>query len=88
MSKEKEPEWTPIPSQKHENVDKAIKELTGIDRIKSITEKTCPFCSKTITLDSFRDELSLKEFHISGLCQGCQDKVFGTDENEFAANQQ
>ncbi len=25
----------------------------------------------------FQDELSLREFHISGLCQTCQDKVFG-----------
>lgn len=28
----------------------------------------------------FRDPLSRKEFHISGLCQECQDKVFGGDD--------
>lgn len=27
--------------------------------------------------DEFDDELSRKEFAISGLCQGCQDAIFG-----------
>lgn len=27
----------------------------------------------------FRDELSAKEYYISGMCQRCQDKVFGED---------
>ena len=27
----------------------------------------------------FRDELSAKEYYISGMCQHCQDKVFGED---------
>ena len=29
----------------------------------------------------FRDELSRKEYGISGLCQCCQDGIFGTEEN-------
>ena len=28
----------------------------------------------------FRDDLSRTEYGISGLCQTCQDKVFGTDD--------
>jgi len=28
----------------------------------------------------FRDELSIKEYHISGMCQKCQDEVFGGEE--------
>lgn len=35
----------------------------------------CPFCDKPI--GEFRDELSKKEFKISGLRQECQDKTFG-----------
>lgn len=35
----------------------------------------CPTCSGEIT--EFRDPLSLKEFGISGMCQECQDSVFG-----------
>ena len=29
----------------------------------------------------FRDELSRKEYGISGLCQCCQDSVFGVEED-------
>ena len=37
----------------------------------------CTYCA--ITLDDFRDELSAKEYSISGMCQTCQDKTFGDD---------
>lgn len=36
----------------------------------------CPFCGKEVELEGFRDELSLKEFELSRLCQSCQDKTF------------
>lgn len=36
----------------------------------------CPFCGKEVDENSFVDELSLKEFRISGLCQECQDDFF------------
>ena len=35
----------------------------------------CPFCEKPI--GKFRDELSIQECRISGLCQQCQDEIFG-----------
>lgn len=45
------------------------------DRIK---EGKCPFCGKQINVETeFRDPLSKREFEISGLCQSCQDNVFG-----------
>ena len=34
----------------------------------------CPMCGKTP--GEFKDELSQKEFEITGLCQGCQDEAF------------
>jgi hypothetical protein len=37
-------------------------------------------CGKAIT--GFKDELSRKEFAISGLCQSCQDSVFSPQEVE------
>ena len=37
----------------------------------------CPTCSKVVSM--FRDELSLREYRISGLCQTCQDALFGFD---------
>lgn len=36
----------------------------------------CPFCRKPVNVEKFRDELSLKEYRISGLCQSCQDDFF------------
>ena len=37
----------------------------------------CPFCSQHVVLDDFRDNISKREFQISGLCQACQDDVYG-----------
>lgn len=41
----------------------------------------CPFCAKEMSNPVFRDELSAKEFRISGLCQECQDKTFDPTED-------
>ncbi len=41
-----------------------------------ISEGKCPFCAEVVNADSFKDELSKKEFNISGMCQGCQDEFF------------
>ena len=40
----------------------------------------CPTCSREI--GEFRDALSKKEFSISGMCQSCQDSVFGVTEGK------
>jgi len=48
---------------------------------KLVKEGKCPHCEMYIGqvgLD-LRNEISRKEFKISGLCQACQDKVFGKD---------
>jgi len=37
----------------------------------------CPTCQNEVK--EFRNALSLKEFGISGMCQACQDSVFGPD---------
>ena len=40
----------------------------------------CPTCGGPIEkLSDFRDALSRREFRISGMCQKCQDEVFGDD---------
>ena len=36
----------------------------------------CPLCGKDIGLGACKDELSEKEYLISGMCQECQDGVF------------
>jgi hypothetical protein len=37
----------------------------------------CPFCKKEIKEEDFPDELSKKEYSVSGLCATCQDLQFG-----------
>lgn len=54
------------------------------NELERIRSNLCPICSCKIDITTFKDELSLKEFHISGLCQRCQDKTFkevGDDGN-------
>ena len=40
----------------------------------------CPFCKNPVKDTEFKDALSRKEFDISGVCQTCQDKVFGAPD--------
>lgn len=44
--------------------------------VDAVEHGKCPFCGKDVNPSSFRDELSRKEFGISGLCQECQDGFF------------
>lgn len=37
----------------------------------------CPFCEIDVKEDDLADELSKKEFKVSGMCQRCQDSFFG-----------
>ena len=69
-------DWKPNPSEKSEAIDHAITAIFGINRKESIESKKCVMCPEEVDLDSFKDEISLKEFHISGMCQTCQDKFF------------
>lgn len=67
------------PSHKEEPLEQALTELFGFDRRTSIRGNKCvppPIgCGQVIT--GFRDAISEKEYTISGMCQACQDKVFG-----------
>ena len=46
------------------------------DYLKLVDSGKCPFCKETIDFNDFKDELSKKEFKISGLCDSCQKKTF------------
>lgn len=54
-------------------------EGTFPEEMQAVKEKKCPFCGHAVGdyPEFFRDELSRKEFRISGLCQRCQDDTFG-----------
>jgi len=42
---------------------------------KAIGEGRCPSCKNPV--EGFKDALSEKEYLISGLCQKCQDSIWG-----------
>ena len=53
---------------------KIIEQVFGKKPLDLIDKNVCPTCGNPI--DDFRDELSKKEYEISGMCQQCQDEVF------------
>lgn len=58
-------------------MNKQILKLAGFaEVVKDFENGICPFCKEKINLKDFEDEISLKEYHISGLCQNCQNKIF------------
>ena len=60
------------------NLPELMEEMLEL-RNKSVKARKCAFCGTSINLNSFRDDLSRKEFSISGLCQKCMDSVFGKE---------
>lgn len=67
------------PTEKDEAVWEGLRKMFGFDPRGSIRKNVCaptPIgCGQPV--DKFKDSLSAKEFTISGLCQKCQDRVFG-----------
>ena len=62
---------------KSKEVDAVLGKIFGRSRTKSIEDSTCSKCEDTDL--SFKDELSAIEYSISGLCQPCQDDLFGDE---------
>jgi len=67
------------PSSKAETIESVLFDICGFDRRKYIATDRCvpaPIgCGGPAT--EFRDEISRREYRISGLCQACQDSFFG-----------
>ncbi len=56
--------------------------LFGRSRTLAIAGNGCVKCGESAV--DFRDEISKKEFGISGFCQACQDDIFGgSDEDDM-----
>lgn len=68
------------PSPKNEDLENAIEGMLGFNRAETIQENKCvppPFgCGKPVSMDDFKDDLSRKEYSLSGMCQTCQDEFF------------
>jgi hypothetical protein len=59
-------------------MNKAIMRQAGFGaEVDQYEAHICPLCHRKLDFTDFRDGLSMKEWHISGLCQKCQDEVFG-----------
>lgn len=61
---------------------KILKDLDFKVQVLAVENKICPICYANINMDEFRDKLSLKEYHISGMCQSCQDKIFDNKQTK------
>lgn len=71
------------PTSKAPAIDLFISRLTGKSREIQIASNLCMTCDKEAI--EFKDDLSEKEYSISGMCQVCQDSMFAeceTDEPE------
>lgn len=68
------------PSDKHPGMNDLINSLAGRDRQSTISAGHCMTCDKENVVGELRDNLSRKEYTISGMCQTCQDETFNDPE--------
>ncbi len=55
-------------------IDAFLGNMMGKDRVETIAAGMCMMCDGHAK--EFTDDLSKKEYTISGMCQKCQDKAF------------
>lgn len=72
------------PAKKAPEIDALLTTIFGYDRQATIRGNQCvpaPIgCGRELDVSTeFRDALSAKEYTISGLCQRCQDTLFGKE---------
>ena len=71
------------PTNKAPAIDLFLSGLARKSRTITISEGECMSCDSTGNIaTSFHDDISRKEYAISGLCQSCQDDVFGGSDDE------
>lgn len=59
------------------HLEKISLSLYGRSRLDCIRNDVCVMCGSRAK--EFRDDLSRREFAISGMCQKCQDETFGRE---------
>lgn len=65
------------PTEKNPKIDEFLKSGLGIDRMRAVRSNYCALCGSDVLAGSLIDEESRREFRISGMCQECQDEMFG-----------
>jgi hypothetical protein len=53
--------------------------ITWNIRKTAIDAEKCTLCDTVISFEQFRDDLSINEYLLYGLCQKCQDKSSNND---------
>jgi hypothetical protein len=54
--------------------------ILGFDKeVGKVEQGLCPFCDQPVSEKDFRDEISRREYELSGMCQNCQDQTFNQD---------
>ena len=73
-----DPEPINEPTSKAPAIDLVISGMTGKSREQQIAAGMCMVCPGEAKV--FKTDLDRSEYRISGMCQECQDKVFGKEE--------
>lgn len=68
-----------VPTEKSPVTNQLISQRMGKDREATIRLGKCMTCECPDAEGTLIDPLSKKEYRISGMCQACQDSVFGSD---------
>lgn len=63
------------------SLDEMVRKVLD-DAARRRAQGKCPVCGQKTRLSDFLDELSVREYRISGLCQACQDATFESDDDE------
>lgn len=80
MSQPNDPRFTnkqnPELASMHDQVSRALGMLT---RDEAWNQRVCASCKQPVNPDTdFKDSVSVSEYWITALCQGCQDTLFSS----------
>jgi len=68
------------PTLKNPDIDALLTSLTGRSRVQSIKSDVCVNGEEDYThIVDFRDDISAREYSISGMCQTCQDRIWSPE---------
>ena len=59
--------------------EEIINAIFGSEIVKRLNNHLCPMCGQEINELDFRDDLSKREYNISGMCKQCQEKFWSND---------
>jgi len=62
---------------KSASIEDLLTVLSGKNRVETVKADRCVSCDRREVV--FRNDLSRKEYTISGLCQHCQDEIWPED---------